>query len=101
MKKILILLMILTLVCLAVSCGADKTPAKTTADVTENGRPLPVETSDTTEKDTVTTTAPAQNGADSTTKAPSVTETPSTTKTQNTTETPATTNPWIGMIPIL
>ena len=90
MKKLLIFLMILTLICVAVSCGDDQTPAETTAESTKGMRPMPPETMTTTLPSTVVTTAPTQNGTQSTTQAPNASEVPSVTEAPDTTKAPDT-----------
>ena len=101
MKKLFLFLMILAAICVvAVSCGADKTPAETTPNTSVCG----LETTEAPVADTTATPDTTTSGCGSispdTTQTSDSAKTPDTTKTPNTTETPATTKPWGDLIPI-
>ena len=111
MKKMLLFLMLLCVVCVvAVSCGSIETPAQTTADTTTNSS-MPTESEGTTKAPVVNSTTPATtslSGFDQTpdtTKTTDTNKTPDTTKAPDTTKKPATTTRdpnegWGDLIPI-
>lgn len=100
MKKILIFLMILSMVCLAVSCGGSAKNSESTAKTTVSA-PNTTAPEGTSSSDIGSTTAPV-TGADNT---PDTTDAPNTTKVPDTTKAPVTTRDpdegWEGFRPIL